>query len=360
MLRLSQEGRCYAVAFSPDSRQLAVGADTNLISLVDCASGEARSVIKGHTDYVRALVFSGGACRHATRAVASLLRMAAARFCRATDPALSSDGQRLISGGKDGRLYFFDVETAQPIMLIQRVGWTTAIELSKDGMQFVTSSQVRRGQPRVKGRRRGRRRLTRAVSVSPSHRQSKASGPVRTVNIFNIFNDRSSEMVMSINLGAAVTCLQFSPCGEYVVCGTKNKVIYVYDINRFKVRVAWASIQRQMAVPSELARIGCVPVSPGSLVLLALHFPLALFVISLALDFSLAPSMSPSAFCSHAFSLHTHIPIQLSLSLHTSPVPLLPPVRRGDKEAHQDGDRRGRISLRHVCQYRRRRPPGAV
>jgi WD40 repeat protein len=54
----------------------------------------------------------------------------------------SVDGQRLISGGKDGRLYFFDVETAQPIMLIQRVGWTTSIELSRDGMQFLTCSQV--------------------------------------------------------------------------------------------------------------------------------------------------------------------------------------------------------------------------
>lgn len=65
--------------------------------------------------------------------------------------------------------------------------------------------------------------------------QAKASGPVRNLNIFNIFNDRSSEMVMSLNLGAAINSVQFSPCGEYVVCGTKNKSVSVYDITRSKV-----------------------------------------------------------------------------------------------------------------------------
>lgn len=55
-----QEGRCYAVAFSPDSTHMAVGADTNNISLLDVGSGEVRNVIYGHTDYVRAITFSSG------------------------------------------------------------------------------------------------------------------------------------------------------------------------------------------------------------------------------------------------------------------------------------------------------------
>ena len=167
------EGRCYAVAFAPDGETLAVGADNNMISLLDAKTGEVRSHITGHTDYVRALLYT-------------------------------LDGQKLLSGSKDGQLYFFDVETGQPLMRIERVGWTTCIVQSQDGLQFLTCSQT------------------------------KSSGPVRNINIFNIFNDRNSEMVMTLNLGASINCCQFSPCGEYIACGTKNKTVSIFDITRFK------------------------------------------------------------------------------------------------------------------------------
>lgn len=55
-----QEGRAYAVAFSPDGEFLTVGADNNNISILETATGECKSLITGHTDYVRAVAYSQG------------------------------------------------------------------------------------------------------------------------------------------------------------------------------------------------------------------------------------------------------------------------------------------------------------
>jgi WD40 repeat protein len=73
-----------ALAFSPDGRRLASGAEDRTARLWDAATGEPVQVLRGHDDTVRALAFS-------------------------------PDGYRLVTGSEDGTLRQWDAKTGRPL-----------------------------------------------------------------------------------------------------------------------------------------------------------------------------------------------------------------------------------------------------
>eukprot|EP00043_Microstomoeca_roanoka_P008232 m.79420 g.79420 ORF g.79420 m.79420 type:complete len:1567 (-) comp14156_c1_seq5:209-4909(-) len=167
------DARCYAIAFSPDGSRFAVGADNNETVLIDLKLRRVRSKLLGHKDYVRAVMFT-------------------------------PDGRRVLSGGKDGQLFFYDVNTGQPVLTIRNVGWTVWMAQAADSSQFITASQ------------------------------EKSSGPVLHLNVFNIFHDHSSDMIMTLRMSAPVTALCFSRDGEKMFSGAKTGVVHGHDVTTFQ------------------------------------------------------------------------------------------------------------------------------
>eukprot|EP00056_Hartaetosiga_gracilis_P012691 m.203334 g.203334 ORF g.203334 m.203334 type:complete len:425 (+) comp13729_c0_seq1:235-1509(+) len=164
-------GRCYAVAFSPSGNTLAAGSDNNKTILIDMKDNfSIRREIVLHKDHVRIVAFV--------------------------------KENQLLTGGKDGDLYLIDVISGQAIMPIHNVGWAAMV--SHYSGEFVTCSQ------------------------------ESSSGPVRHMNIFNIFQDLKSEFVASSNLSSACKCLCFSPSGETVYFGCKNGDIHRRDVAYFR------------------------------------------------------------------------------------------------------------------------------
>eukprot|EP00055_Hartaetosiga_balthica_P013124 m.65999 g.65999 ORF g.65999 m.65999 type:complete len:1782 (+) comp8174_c0_seq1:61-5406(+) len=163
-------GRCYAVAFSPSGRKLAAGSDNKKSLLLDMNTFTIRREMFLHKDHVR---------------IVSFLKE-----------------NRLVTGGKDGDLYIIDVISGQAILPIRNVGWSAMV--SHFGNEFVTCSQ------------------------------ESSSGPVLNMNVFNIFQDLTSEFVSTSKLTSACSCICFNPLGETVYIGCKNGDVAARNVSSFK------------------------------------------------------------------------------------------------------------------------------
>ena len=183
-----------------------------------------------------------------------------------------------MSGGKDGSLIFFDVGTGQPLLPIKQVGWTVFMAQAADGLQFVTVAQDKSSgsslalqmaarhteRQRETGRDRntetetGRRRETvcvcvcvcasRSLSLCSAHLgllfppfahqllPPLATGPALHLNIFNIFHDHKSDMVMAMTLASPATAVKFAPDGESLYVGARSGIVTVHSIATFQVK----------------------------------------------------------------------------------------------------------------------------
>jgi hypothetical protein len=132
-----------SVAFSPDGRLLASGAEDGSVRLWDGAAGRARGVLVGHRDVV-------------------------------TSVAYSPDGRRLVSGSADRTLRLWDLATRrQSAILSGHQGEVTRVAFSPDGRTIASGEwdRVVRLWDSASGRQVGRlqaRKLGRQPPVSPT------------------------------------------------------------------------------------------------------------------------------------------------------------------------------------------------
>eukprot|EP00051_Salpingoeca_urceolata_P020402 m.305850 g.305850 ORF g.305850 m.305850 type:complete len:1526 (-) comp19613_c0_seq7:81-4658(-) len=164
--------RTYAVTFSPDGSTVSVGSDDKKIHVIDMETGQQTHRLKGHQDYVRTLAYS-------------------------------ADGTRLLSGGKDGTLQIFDTDSMECILLVSSLSWVIDLAVSQTTPQVVVMT-------------------------------SDAASNARILNVFNVNDHASMSDISAIDAGATVLSLDFSPCGQYVACGLKNKSVVIYDVSEYK------------------------------------------------------------------------------------------------------------------------------
>ncbi len=91
-----------ALAFSPDSRSLAVGSWDRNLDLWDTASGEKVRPFTGHTDWVAKVDFS-------------------------------PDGKLLASVGNDNKLFVWDAASGAPLRMVDLGHWASDVSFSPDG-----------------------------------------------------------------------------------------------------------------------------------------------------------------------------------------------------------------------------------
>ncbi len=138
-----------ALAFSPDSKTLAVGTLSNLW-IWDVRTGRLIRELKGHTKGVSAAFFSPdgktlvscggltGEARFWNVETGALLRTIDIYKERVWSAAMSPDGKTLITGGGDGEeMLRWDAQTGAALGALEHRGAVESIDISPDGQTFV-------------------------------------------------------------------------------------------------------------------------------------------------------------------------------------------------------------------------------
>jgi WD40 repeat protein len=204
------KGKIYAMALSPDGRWLAVGGwfsgtREETIRLYDFASGELKSLLKGHTDVVLSLAFS-------------------------------PDGKRLISGSFDNTAILWDVESRALLHRLEghraeiyAVGFTPDGERAVTGSYDHTLRLWRVSDGSLIMEMQGHQNQVTSLAVSPKDgwiASGDKSGEIR------LWDGRTGEFVKTLaRQGGYVGSLAFSPdrglllstCG-YIGCSDTQHV----------------------------------------------------------------------------------------------------------------------------------------
>jgi WD40 repeat protein len=140
----------YAVAFAPDGRHIACGSEDRSLRVFDMGTGQPVKIWEQLADPVLAVAFSpdsryvfssgSNAIQQFEIATGKEVRRFEGHTGRALSMALSVDGRRLVTGGDDGTVRFWDVATGKQLHLFK--GHTQAVNsvaISNDGRHAVSA-----------------------------------------------------------------------------------------------------------------------------------------------------------------------------------------------------------------------------
>jgi WD40 repeat protein len=200
-------GPIYAVAFSPDGRQILTGSLDSTVKLWDATTGREIGTLEGHGWGVTAVAFS-------------------------------PNGQQILTAGFDQTARVWDVailrEPPEHEALSFKVpgGPVNAVAFSPDGRWLITASGYRRA--RVWNAATGQLRLTLeghqgAVSFaafSPDGQRIVTGGQDRTAKVWDA---TTGALLLTLNVPAFVLGAVFSPDGQRIVTACSDKTARVWD-----------------------------------------------------------------------------------------------------------------------------------
>ncbi len=195
-------GTAYAVAFSPDGRQLAAGSDGE-VTVWDWRNRQVEHTFAGHQKHRITLAFS-------------------------------RDGRRLASGSWAGSVKLWDVAGGEPLCTFPETRYpVTALAFDKDGGRLAAASFNRRVDvwdtttgrldyplPHPGGAVLG-------VAFSPDGRRLASAGEDRTVRVWDATTGR--EVLSLRGHRGWCGCLAFSPDGHRLASAGEDKTIRIWD-----------------------------------------------------------------------------------------------------------------------------------
>jgi RNA polymerase sigma factor (sigma-70 family) len=261
-----------ALAFSRDGKLVAAGEGaligakekTDLASSVwlwDPADGRRVRELKGHTSGVAAVAFSPvGALLASASHDASIRLWDAAdgrlirRIAVPQDPypqdvlgadsdgqhggvvaiAFSADGRWLASGGFDGSVRLWDVDTGKAIHVLRGHGReVTSVVFSRDGKVLTSGSrdQTIRLWNTATGKelqaREGHSGRVNAIAISPNGRVAATSCGDRSIHLWSLATGQELHILRGHTGG--VYCVAFSPDGRVLASTSADQTIRVWD-----------------------------------------------------------------------------------------------------------------------------------
>jgi WD40 repeat protein len=279
-------GPVYAVAFSPDGKQIATGGVDKTIRLWDRESRKTLKVLRGHPGDVMGVAFSPDGKRLTSCGSDENVRLwdlqtekEVARFIgNPTDPcvrmvAFSPDGRRLLTAGDDQTMLLWDVagqyrlrrfdhpghvrqalftpdghyavsscadggvrvwslETGRQIRLLQGEGDAFACALLGDGYRiacgsFDTTIRLWDGSSgKLLHHLRGHTGRIEGIAVSPDDRYALSCAEDRTVRLWDLTTGKE---IKQFPYDCRQT-LAFSPDGQYGLCGGQDNIVRLWRL----------------------------------------------------------------------------------------------------------------------------------
>jgi WD40 repeat protein len=193
-------------ALSPSGQRLAsVGANHGVLVWDLDRAGQTVFVLRGHTDHVRSIAFTG-------------------------------DGQRLASASDDGTVRVWDVAAGQEIAnLSGHQGGALRVACSSDGKRIAVGTAGPQGSVKIWDATTGQALFTlkghegdiNALAFSPNGKRLASGSADRTVKVWDM---ATGQELLSLKDGdAAITSVAFSPNGGRLAAANTEGVVRVWD-----------------------------------------------------------------------------------------------------------------------------------
>ena len=296
-------GPANVLAFSPDGKMLATGSTDKTVQLWDTTTGEPLATLTGHKNGIAALAFSpdgntlvsgstDGTLRFwqtATGAPADTLITGHTQSIKAA--TFFQDSSTLVSAAFNGEITFWDVDTAQK-SAVQDSGhrdWYSAVAFSPDGTKLVSAAAdgtITFGEFPVEFSSTKPDNLTRLTDVSTGDEiatlQKHASKLIfspddrtKTVAILSgaicLWNTETGDELLirpfdDLKPGfrgnlPVVLAVAFSPDGRWIVSGTTEGEIRMWDVATGEALTVFAELTKPMK-QEHLRHISAVAFSP--------------------------------------------------------------------------------------------------
>jgi WD40 repeat protein len=232
-----------AIAFSPDSKWLAVGTTADAVAILELATGKERA-LKGHRGSVNTVAFSpdGGKLASGSRdhtvklwdiASGQELGALVGHDSGVQSVAFSPDGRRLATGSDDNTIKLWDVAAMREIGSLKgHSGHILSVAYSPDGRILATGSEdrtiklldARTGQEI--GSLRGHAAAVRSIAFSPDSKRLASGGEDQTVKLWDTLTRQ--ELTTLSGHSDFVYCVVFSPDGKTLATSGKDRAVKLW------------------------------------------------------------------------------------------------------------------------------------
>lgn len=238
----------YALAVSPDGKEIALGQRDGSIRLVNVATGNVVGDLKGHQSIIRSLAFSPDSRQLVSGDTLGFVK----RWDRGTRQQLcevrghgvvriysvdfSPDGTRFATGAEHRDVKVWDAKTCRELITLSgHTSYVHSVHYSPDGRTLATGSSDH--SVKLWDATTGRQLATLigstdeilSLAFSPDGRLLAAGGTDNSVRVWDV---SSGKLIRTLNEPADwVFAVAFSPDGRFLAAGSNDRGVYLWDVS---------------------------------------------------------------------------------------------------------------------------------